>query len=452
MKLFTLVLISLSIVSCNKRPLEKSDKINRMEVTYILATNVQKTTVDIQWGCSSAAEGYLMYGKTGVENLQYLWLPSKQHIYHVTGLTLGNDYKAAAFCGSLDLTNSSYFQNFSTLSGIAENIKQRGIWIVGGISYSNGPVTQIDLYDPVDDIWYEKVTDIPTARTYSAITAYRNKIYVFGGIVDETPVNTVEEFDASTETWKTLETMPVALQGAMAVAGEDGIYLVGGSISTSVSSSIPDVVFRFIPENGELGVWKTLPTNNPVAARVDYAGCSAGGTIYINSGRSSSGTVQLVSDAYVVSSNTTTSLSEASFGTAAYGIGSVCYKPRPLGPNTEDSPAMFLVGGSSLDNITQPPTAIQSTNRFEYYLTPSDTGTNTVSTGPNLPVALYYPATEISYENRKIYVFGGANVVNVPTSKVYSLGLADPSVGIWETETKDMPIARFGHKAVILNR
>lgn len=211
-------------------------------------------------------------------------------------------------------------------------------------------------------------------------------------------------------------------------------------------------MFRFIPENGELGEWKILPTNDPVSARVDYSGCSTGGTIYFNSGRASDGTVQLVSDAYVVSSNTTTTLSEASFGTATYGAAAACYRPRPLGPYTEDEPAMFVIGGSSLDNTTQPPTAIQSINRVEYYLTPSDDGNNTVNTGPNLPNELYYPATEISYENRKIYIFGGANVVNVPTSKVYSLGLQDPSVGVWETGENDMPIARFGHKAVIIGR
>ncbi|MCB1193891.1 MAG: hypothetical protein KDK90_25880, partial [Leptospiraceae bacterium] len=400
----------LCFMHCSKGPLKKSDDVNRLKVTYFISTNVQKTSVELHWGCSSEAEGYLMYGKEGIENLQYLWLPSKQHFYNVTGLTLGNTYKAAAFCGNIDTSATTYFQNFYTLSGIAEDIKQRGIWILGGMSYSNGPVAQVDLYDPVENKWYEKVSEIPTPRTYSAITSYRSKIYIFGGIVDDTPVNTVEEFDPSTETWKTLETMPVALQGSMAVAGEDAIYILGGSISTSVTSAIPDVVFRFIPEKGDLGTWKILSASN-ISARVDYSGCSTGGTVYFNSGRASDGSAQLVSDAYVVSGNTTTTTTEASFGIASFGAAAACYRPRPLGPNTEDSPAMFVIGGSSLADKDQPPGAVQSINRVEYYLTPSDTGSNTVNTAPNLPVALYYPATEVSYENRKIYVFGGANVV-----------------------------------------
>ena len=327
--------MAILVVGCNKRPLEKSDDINRMKVTYFGALNVQKTSVELHWGCSSETVGYLMYGKTGTENIQYLWLPSKQHFYNVTGLTLGNTYKAIAFC---------------------------------------------------------------------------------------------------------------------AASGDDAVYLMGGSVTNTVTASLPNVIYRFIPENGTSGQWDALTTSVSIPARTDFAGCSTGGTVYFNNGRANDGIAQLVSDAYIPSGNTISSTNEASFSVAAFGAASACYRTRPLGPYTQDNPAMFVLGGSTLDNTDQPPTAILASNRFEYYLTPSDTGTNVVSVGPNLPNSLYYPAAEISYEKRKIYVFEGANVVNVPTSKVYSLYLADPSQGTWTTESKDMPVARFGHKAVIINR
>ncbi|MCP5493568.1 MAG: hypothetical protein H7A23_03365 [Leptospiraceae bacterium] len=451
MKLFILFMAIL-VVGCNKRPLEKSDDINRMKVTYFGALNVQKTSVELHWGCSSETVGYLMYGKTGTENIQYLWLPSKQHFYNVTGLTLGNTYKAIAFCGSLDLSTSTYLQTFYTSAGISDEIKSRGIWILGGLGYSNTAISQVDLYDPVDDTWYTNVTSIPTARSYAGIASYNKKIYVFGGLVSTNPSNIVEQFDPYTETWTTMENMPTSLQGVYATGGDDAVYLMGGSVTNTVTASLPNVIYRFIPENGTSGQWDALTTSVSIPARTDFAGCSTGGTVYFNSGRANDGIAQLVSDAYIPSGNTISSTNEASFSVAAFGAASACYRTRPLGPYTQDNPAMFVLGGSTLDNTDQPPTAILASNRFEYYLTPSDTGTNVVSVGPNLPNSLYYPAAEISYEKRKIYVFGGANVVNVPTSKVYSLDLADPSQGTWTTESKDMPVARFGHKAVIINR
>ena len=68
------------------------------------------------------------------------------------------------------------------------------------------------------------------------------------------------------------------------------------------------------------------------------------------------------------------------------------------------------------------------------------------------PQMVIQAAAEISYVNRKIYVFGGSTTINIPTSAVYSTGLATPTAGPWVLETYNMPIARVGHSAVILSR
>ncbi|HMV44768.1 MAG TPA: kelch repeat-containing protein, partial [Leptospiraceae bacterium] len=54
---------------------------------------------------------------------------------------------------------------------------------------------------------------------------------------------------------------------------------------------------------------------------------------------------------------------------------------------------------------------------------------------------------------RRLYVFGGATIVNVPTSTVYWIDLSNPSTGPWNTvTTTTMPVPRFGHTAILINR
>jgi hypothetical protein len=89
---------------------------------------------------------------------------------------------------------------------------------------------------------------------------------------------------------------------------------------------------------------------------------------------------------------------------------------------------------------------------FDYYKVAPSSGTpNAVVPGSVLPAAVYYPAAEVSYDRRALYVFGGATAVNVPATRTYALDLAAPTGSAW-TETTGMPVARYGHKAVIINR
>ncbi len=310
----------------------------------------------------------------------------------------------------------------------------------------------IDLYDPVTDIWYENVTTVPTPRAYSGIVSLNGKIYVIGGVANPSGFlvsNLVEEYDPFNNSWRTLNPAPVSIQGVLAAVSGNSIFLLGGSVTLSSAASIPNVLYRFTPNSG-IGTWTTISSASPILARMDLSGCSVDGSIFFNMGRDTTGTSQFSSDAYIPSSNTTTTLGEGNFSLSRFGTSSACYRPKPTDPFPSDSPAIFLAGGSTLGNSNQPPSAILSSNRFDFYLTPS--GTNTVVTGPNLPVNLYAPASEISYENRRLYVFGGANVVNVPTSTVYSIDLSNPAVGPWNTLTKQIPTARYGHQAIILNR
>lgn len=450
--------------NCNKSPIEVADKQNEMSLTYFLATNITDGKAEIHWGCTSEAVGYLLFGEIRYEKVFVFTLKSKQHYHTLTNLKPGKQYIYMAFCENMNFVSTSYLQSFSTLTPptppppeepigtelIREDVKQRGIWILGGISSDGSALTQVDLYDPVEDYWYSYVTDIPTARSYAGIVSFNQKIYVMGGLVSGSVVKTVEEFDTSSQTWRTLEDMPVGLQGMLAGAGNDAIYIIGGSITSSAANSTPNVVYKFIPNDGGDGTWYTITAGSAIPERIDLSGCSTGGNIYFNGGRYTDGSAQLDSDAYIPSGNSTTSITEANLSVSTFGAAAACYRPDSDGPYSTDSPTMFIIGGSTLTDTSQPPSAINPTNRFDYYLTPPNT--NTMNTGNVLPVSLYYPAVEISHDNRELYVFGGAETVNTPSSKVYSISIVTPSIATWVTETNEMPIARFGHKAVIITQ
>lgn len=455
------ILFLLLTFSCGKNPIDKGKKKAELNVSFYFVRNIGVDSAEIFWACSDKAEGYVTFVKTGSENIQRSPLVGTIHFLKLTGLSPGTTYKYQAICKNefvkSSLTKVYRFETFTTIQPLLPlSVIQRGIWILGGIGSDGNPVAQVDLFDPVDNKWYSNLTSIPTPRSFASIVSLKGKIYVIGGMTGSgtsaTSSSVVEELTPSENslTWKTLANTPVAIQGSLGGAVGDSIYLVGGAITTSVSSAVPNVVYKFSPTIGNIGTWVTINTLSSIAARIDLSGCVVDGTVFFNNGRDNSGNKQFTSDAYLPSTNSITAITEASFGLDRFGAGSACYRPKGSDPNPSDSPTMFIIGGSNNNNTSQPPSAIISTDRFEYYNTPSSS--NTVTTGPNLPEKLYAPAAEISYEKRKLYVFGGASTVNIARNSIYSLDLANPSAGPWTTETITLPLARYGHIAVILSR
>ena len=491
----------LLILYCSVNPINKGKETDALKVDLVFAQSITQTSVEIIWQCSSASKGFVSIGDLGIENPQIIPLKQKIHFYKFSNLVPAKIYSYQAGCIG-EKKALFLVQRFRTLANpiipppltipkeplplptalppsvslptiekepessivqqeplpipkepyIQSIVLNRSIWLVGGMGIGNTPASGIDLYDPVTDLWYENVTTVPTPRAYSGVVSLNQKIYVIAGIANPGSFvvsNLVEEYDPYNNSWRTLSPAPVSIQGAVAAVSGNSIFLLGGSVTLSSAASIPNILYRFTPNSGS-GTWTTITSASAIPARMDLSGCSVDGTIFFNMGRDTTGTAQFSSDAYIPSANTTTTLGEGNFSLSRFGTSSACYRPKATDPFPSDAPAIFLAGGSTLGNSNQPASTILSSNRFDYYLTPS--GSNTVVTGPNLPANLYSPASEISYENRRLYVFGGATVVNVPTSAVYSILLSNPSVGPWDTLIKPMPVARYGHQAIILNR
>lgn len=452
MKLLLFITILFLSVSCES-PLTDAKNKNRMKVEYYTATEITTTSARISWGCSTEEIGVLMYSGGGKANTQVGAFPLKYHSYVIYGLTTDTVYSYQVFCGISGLAFSP-FATFVT-SPSDELIRKRGIWILGGIGSDSNPISEVDLFDPVTGTWYSSITKIPTPRAFAQIASHNGKIYVMGGLTKSggsySPSSITEEFDVYGNTWTTKNSMPSTLQGGLAGSSGDELVVLAGTTTTDMTTgTVLNTVFRFRPDQGTGGTWVSQTSFTAISARVDMSGCMISGTMYFTGGRFyQDGTAQSTSDAYTPATNTTTSVIEASLSLGRHGAGSACYRPKTGDTGASDTPAFLIVGGSTLTNIQQPINTITTSNRYEYY--PAGT-TNSYTTGTNFPVSVYYPGVEISYEQRKLYVFGGATNLNLPTDSIYSMDLSSPTGNPWVTESTKLPRPRFGHKAVIVNR
>ncbi|EKO79852.1 galactose oxidase, central domain protein [Leptospira sp. Fiocruz LV3954] len=265
-----------------------------------------------------------------------------------------------------------------------------------------------------------------------------------------TAVNTVNEYDPFKNVWKTMASMPDTHQGGIAISAGNDIYVISGTTSADMTTgTLTNTVYKFTPSLGTNGIWLKYVSNTAIFQRVDMPGCAIQDTIFYSGGRrSTDGLPFNTSDAYIPSGNTTTTLAEANINQTKYGAAIACYRPNPKDAYPADPASILIAGGSTTADVFQPPTAITSSNSFDYSLAT----TSNFTAGGILPTALYYPSMEVSYELRRAFLFGGANLTNVPQDKVYSLDLGNPTTTPWRTETTTLPVARYGHKAVILSR
>ena len=479
--MFSLLSILLQF-SCNNT-LGKAEDESDLKLEYFTVSSISHDSLTVTWGCSGDTIGYMGIGKPDIKNYQFSLYNAKTH--RMTFKNLDNDvnYSYIVSCNQktgatspiqtvrtqkinipyVNITFPSSGNNPTNVtipstitmpppppSEPTQATMNRGIWILGGSS-GGTPIGQVDLFDPVNNIWYPSVTTIPTPRSNAGIVSNNGKIYVMGGLIGTTIYNLVEEYNSATNTWRTMANMPVNLQGFITSSVGTDIYAIGGSTTAFMFSGTlpPFNLYRFSPSVGTIGTWVTIVSSTALFARSEMAGCSIDGLFFFFGGRYYlDGSAYATGDAYVTAANTTTTLGESNITQPRHGMATTCYRPIPSDPYPSDTKAMFMIGGSTLTDLSQPVTAINPSNVYNYY----QPLTNTMSASPVFPISIYGAAAEISYVNRKIYVFGGSTTINIPTSAVYSTGLATPTAGPWVLETYNMPIARVGHSAVILSR
>ncbi len=435
--------------------LSNGSKDDNAKLEWQLVTDLTDSTARINWKCSGSVVGLLNVSGSNYNRVDTTFFPSDIHSIYLTNLTSNSTYNYLPSCGAEE-KGIGFPATFNTLAN-NNVIFSRSIWIVGGIGSDKNAVADIDYFDPVTNTWTASITQIPTPRINAQIVSYKNKIYLIGGMVKSgasyTMSRIVEAYDPYTNTWSSnLSSMPTTLQGGVIGATGEEIVIIGGTTSTDMTTgTILNTVYKYTPEIGTGGTWTNFLSSTTIYPRIDMAGCTYNGSLFITGGRFyNDGLAYATSDAYSPSLNSTTGKIEASVSLARHGSAYACYRPMSSDTYSTDSPLFIVAGGSTATDINQPVSAITTSNRFEYSILGSST--NAFVTGSNIPVSLYFPSMEISYLQRKAYLFGGAPEINLPVNTVYSLDLSNPGGNPWNLETKTMPKSRFGHKAIILNR
>jgi N-acetylneuraminic acid mutarotase len=115
------------------------------------------------------------------------------------------------------------------------------IYAIGG-SAENGVIGTNEEYDPATDMWSFK-KPMPTPREFFGIAVYQNKIYCIGGLnsggyySNESIIGVNEVYDPATDTWETKEPIPNPRRGLGANVVNGKIYLTGGFVPDSSSST-----------------------------------------------------------------------------------------------------------------------------------------------------------------------------------------------------------------------
>ena len=155
--------------------------------------------------------------------------------------------------------------------GLGVAVVNRKIYAIGGSIasgtyppdvFNGGFVGTNEEYDPTTDTWKTKVS-MPTPRAHFAIAAYQNKIYCIGGAAGfssyayiESSVN--EVYDTVTNTWETKTPLPYAELGLQASAVNGKIYVMGRAYT-----------YVYYPENDSWETKKQAPVSQILSVVVD---------------------------------------------------------------------------------------------------------------------------------------------------------------------------------------
>lgn len=123
------------------------------------------------------------------------------------------------------------------------------LYVIGGEGMDGRAVTEVDAYDLHVNEW-RRVSSLPEALANQAAATFNGKIYVAGGsnneATDRASIAVRDGFwiyDPATDLWQSAGTLPHPLAGAVLVADQKALYLIGGWDGELMH----DEIWRLIP-------------------------------------------------------------------------------------------------------------------------------------------------------------------------------------------------------------
>lgn len=371
---------------------------------------------------------------------------------------------AAAACGEL-LSNPP---STRTDGGASLDVRERGIWLVGGLSGGalSTAIGAVDLYDPVEAAWHPAVTSVPMQVSFAGYAALGGKLYVIGGFDSSGNVTSaVQVYTVTTDTWETdaAHPLPTARANIYATVLDGKIYILSGtSANYNINWAAAGICYEYTPGSG----WVTKSAYSATAnsERFSYG---YGSVLYSIGGRNAAATVAgLAHDGlapWTSAAGTVTSATEVVMATNRTGVAGVLYD-APDG--TVDTVVLFG-GFSALSNVTgcyinynsAAPIPSGTPSSLVQYLAspfsaPAAWSANVASGFPALAFGAAVVSRALAAD--RIYFFGGTSSLGtspgVASSSYWISPPAPPAT--WAnimTAVTAMPRARWGHGALTLD-
>ena len=296
-----------------------------------------------------------------------------------------------------------------------------------------------------DGTWEQKA-NMPTSRSGFTTCVVNGKIFAIGGYVDglgDLSLSTVEMYDPKTDTWERKADMPTPRTDAATSVVDGKIYAIGG---TALSRFEVDFLLR----NNEiirLRRWKPEdlstvemydPATDTWTPRADMptprntSACVVDGKIYAIGGTSSEMEPFRLDTVEVYDPATNTWAKGKNMNRARAGAAVSVVDGK-----------IYVMGGAGLPMIMNHPGPFLSS--IEVY----DPQRNNWTEVGDMPTAKSGHTTSVI--NGKIYVMGGYFWnQGQPTTNFKTIEIYHPRTGRW-TQKPDMPVARIGHKAEVIN-
>ncbi len=201
--------------------------------------NISVTTTDtvitVSWSSVTGATGYdIELDNKITENVTSPYIyrnlaPGSQHTYRVRSLNYGIK---GEWSEPVTVTTARTFTwpvkaSMSTARAYHQVAVIDGkIYAIGGYNCSSA-LNSVEEYDPTTDTWITKESML-TARDSFQVAVVGGKIYAIGGHNGKNALNSVEEYDPATNTWTTKASMLIARYYHQVAVVGDKIYAIGG--------------------------------------------------------------------------------------------------------------------------------------------------------------------------------------------------------------------------------
>jgi N-acetylneuraminic acid mutarotase len=219
---------------------------------------------------------------------------------------------------------------------LAAGVVNNKVYAFGGFGNCGNPCATVEEYDPATNTWTNcggTCASMPTGRHSLAVAVVNNKIYAIGGQSGSSALTTVEEYDPATNTWTncggTCASMPTARWHLAAGVVNSKIYAIGGN---TPSGCCLNTVEEYNPSTNTWtncgGTCTSMPT-----ARTSFVGV-VNNKIYAIGGGDASGYPTAVEE-YDPATNQWTTKTPMPTARAGLGVGVVNNKIYAIGGSND---------------------------------------------------------------------------------------------------------------------